>query len=76
MAETFPTDRFLRYGPCMSEAKRSENPVPYTAPDYDPDQSGRPPASVPTRTDTTAPTAERAKEPQPYVAPEHDPARS
>lgn len=55
-------------------------PVPYTAPDYDPDQSGRPPADVPEapagapRTPAAGEQTQLDKEPQPYVDPAYDPA--
>lgn len=62
----------------MSAHDRSDEPVPYTAPDYDPDGSGRPAATVP---DTGREAPETAagegsaagNEPMPYVDPGYDP---
>ena len=64
----------------MGTHESKGEPVPYTAPDYDPDNSGRPAADVPQDASATPPSsdaggeqAELAKEPQPYVDPVYDP---
>lgn len=65
----------------MGTHESKGEPVPYTAPDYDPDNSGRPPADVPTgltgRPPSTGAAGEQTqldREPQRYVDPAYDPA--
>lgn len=70
-----------------SSADPKDEPVPYTNPTYDPDKSGRPPASTPknlsgtvgekagTDKGTVGDGGDRRREPQPYVDPSHDPAK-
>ena len=70
-----------------NSAHRDDEPMPYTAPDYDPDGSGRTPADkpkdlpgtaggpIPAASGTVGDGSERRREPQPYVDPSHDPAK-
>lgn len=63
----------------MSANDRNKEPMPYTAPDYDPDHSGRPPASVPqyeVKTPDSVVAGEGSaaeREPQVYVEPGYNP---